>query len=137
MSITDVRVQVPPRAPKKKDICFQQMSFFFGFRRPKGGSTLRYFKCSAEVNSACAEVLPAANARTAQMRRRPEGRFDSSPAAASTIENIDFNRPLHGRSKLCIACSDFFIQGALMPLRFLSNCNFRTGLRFDLFGRRP
>ena len=64
------------------------------------------------------------------MRRRPEGRFDSSPAAASTIENIDFNRPLHGRSKLCIAYSDFFIQGALMPLRFLSNCNFQQG--FDL-----
>jgi hypothetical protein len=28
------------------------------------------------------------------LRRRPEGRFDSSPAAVSSIENIDFNRPL-------------------------------------------
>ena len=35
------------------------MSFCFGFRPPEAASTLRYFKCSAEVNSACAEVLPS------------------------------------------------------------------------------
>ena len=35
------------------------MPFSCGFRRPKGGSTL-LISCSAEINPACAKVLPAA-----------------------------------------------------------------------------
>ena len=32
--------------------------YWFGFRRPQGGFTLRRLQCSAEVNSACAKGLP-------------------------------------------------------------------------------
>ena len=41
------------------------------------------------------------NARTAQMRRRPEGRSAISLVAVSIIENIDFNRPLQKRHDVC------------------------------------
>lgn len=57
---------------KKKDICEADV-FLFGFRRPKGGSTLRHCTCSAEVNSACAEVLPAAK-RSYGANAPPAGR---------------------------------------------------------------
>ena len=83
------------RAYQNKRSSFR-MTFCFGFRRPKAASTLRRLKCSAEMNSASAKVLAAGqNACTAQLRRRPEGRFTSSPAAVSILENIDFSRPLH------------------------------------------
>ena len=36
----------------------KRLSFCFGFRRPAGGSTLRNFTCSGQVNCPCAKVLP-------------------------------------------------------------------------------
>ena len=32
-------------------------SFLFGLRSPKAASALRYFKCSAEMDSSCAKAL--------------------------------------------------------------------------------
>ena len=77
-----------------------QLPFVFGFRRPEGGSTLRRFKCSAEVNSACAEVLPAAKrsyGAKAPPARRPVGWFTYT---FSKFQNIDFNRPLQNKKHL-------------------------------------
>ena len=54
------------------------MSFFFGFRRPKGGSTLRHCTCSAEVNSACAKVLRPRR-KTLVRRRRAAGQKAGLP----------------------------------------------------------
>ena len=53
--------------------------FPFGFRRLKGGSTLRHFNAWGRQSRPCAEVLPCSeNARTAQRHRRPEGRLSGS-----------------------------------------------------------
>ena len=54
-------------------------------------------KCSAEINSACAEVLPTAKHRTAHKRRRPEGRLGGIYCNRSKTENINFNRPFQKR----------------------------------------
>ena len=55
------------------------------------------------------------NARTAQRRRWPEGRFASSPAAVSILENIDFNRSLHVGAK-----SALLLLSKSNPLRWTS-----------------
>ena len=52
------RVRASSPAPKRKATA-KAVAFRFVFRPPEAASTLRYFKCSAEVNSACAEVLPS------------------------------------------------------------------------------
>ena len=52
--------------------------FLFGFRRPKGGSTLRHCTCSAEVNSACAKVLRPRR-KTLVRRRRAAGQKAGLP----------------------------------------------------------
>ena len=66
----------PASRTKKKDTTFV-VSFFLGFagqrRLPPFG-----LKCSEEMNSACAEVLPAAKrsyGAEAPLARRPVGRF--------------------------------------------------------------
>ena len=144
MSITDVRVQVPPRAPrstgglpsggtpqrgdtgskvhidarvveladsldsgssvhygragsspasrtKKKDTLKACLSFWV--LRAVGPTPLRRFKCSAEVNSASAKVLPAAkhpHGALVPPARRPVGWF---PHTFSGFQNIDMNAP--------------------------------------------
>ena len=63
---------------KKKDIRSDVLLFWV----PAAGGGLHPvdFKCSAEVNSACAKVLAfGQNACTAQKRRRPEGRLGGFP----------------------------------------------------------
>ena len=79
----------PASRTKKKDICFQQMSFFF------------YSAAKRIEILGRSEFTLRQNARTAQMRRRPEGRFAGSLVAVSIIENIDFNRPLQKRHDVC------------------------------------
>ena len=55
---------------RQKETPADRLVFLFGFRRPKAASTLSRFKCSAELNSACAEVLACGqNARRLQKRR--------------------------------------------------------------------
>ena len=46
-------------------------AFYFGFRRPEGGSTLRRLKCSEWQSHPCAEVLPAAKCSSAAKAARP------------------------------------------------------------------
>ena len=60
---------------ERHDVCGV---FLFGFRRPEGGSTLRYFKCSGQMNCPCAEVLPGAKrsyGAKAPPARRPGWQF--------------------------------------------------------------
>ena len=68
------------------------MSFFLGSSRRRRPPTL-VFKCSAEMNSACAEVLPAAKRSygpKAPPARRPVGWISWS---FGNLENIRFSRP--------------------------------------------
>ena len=63
-----------PASTKKKDMTMCHV-FLFGFRPPEAASSLRYFKCSGQMNCPCAKVFTyGENACTAQTRRRPNGR---------------------------------------------------------------
>lgn len=70
------------------------MSFCFGFRRPKGGSILR--NLNAQGYKASPAQFPACGREfTHHSARGPEGPSGDSPATVPSIQNIDFNRPLH------------------------------------------
>ncbi len=89
------------------------MSFFLGFGGPwppppPGISNARR-KCIPPAPRVCLRQ----NARTAQRRRRPEGRFSRSPADGSSIGNIDFNRPLQAGAKFALLRLIFLSQSAL------------------------
>ena len=64
------------------------MSFPFGFRRPKGGSTLRDRNAQGGKAAPPPRFCLRQNARTAQTRRRPEGRVGAVLSACREFENI-------------------------------------------------
>ncbi len=67
------------------------MSFCFGFRRPKGGSTLRYLNARVRQSRPSAKVFTCGeNACTAHSRRSPEEPLGDSSATVSSIQNINF-----------------------------------------------
>ena len=67
----------------------ERMSFCFGFRRPKGGSTLRYLNARGRQSRPSAKVFTCGeNACTAHSRRRPEGRVGAVLSACREFENI-------------------------------------------------
>ena len=91
--------------PKKKD------ALKFGVSAAKGRLHPSIFQCSAEVNSACAEVLPAAKrsyGALAPPARRPVVWFSYT---FSRFQNIDFNRPFPVGAKFALL-RGLFISGA-------------------------
>ena len=85
-------VQLSPPPPKENAACFDKSHFLLGFA-PVGRSTLRRLKCSGEVNSPCAKVLPVAKrlyGAKAPPARRPVGCFSRKIANLNARE---FDRP--------------------------------------------
>ena len=77
--------------PKQKATA-KAVAFCFGFRRPEGGFTLRYF--NAQGGKAAPAQFPACGREfTRHSARGPEGPLGDSPATVLLIPNIDFNRP--------------------------------------------
>ena len=76
-------VRIPDGSPKQKDILTDVLLFWVP--PPRGGSTLRYLIGSAEVDSACAKVLPAAKRLRRATRR---GRQKAAPPLVLTGETV-------------------------------------------------
>ena len=55
---------------KKKDMTIGHV-FLFGFRPPEAASTLRYFKCSGQMNCPCAKVFTCGKTLVRRRRAAP------------------------------------------------------------------
>ena len=79
--------------PKQKATA-KAVAFCFGFRRPEGGFTLRYF--NAQGGKAAPAQFPACGREfTRHSARGPEGPLGDSPATVLSIQNINFNCSFH------------------------------------------
>ena len=110
-----VWVRVPSGAPQKRTR--RKSCPFLWTPRAKGPLRPSGFQCSGRQSRPCAKVFTCGeNACAAHLRRGPEGPFGGSSAAVPSIQNIDFNRPFHRRSKRYYACSGFFTGPHLLIL---------------------
>ena len=76
-----------------------QMSFYFGFRRPKGGSSLWVFHARGGRAAPVPRFSPAV--KTFVRRTRAAAQKGRSSAMVPSIQNIDFNRPFQNKRACC------------------------------------
>ena len=76
-----------------------QMSFYFGFRRPKGGSSLWVFHARGGGAAPVPRFSPAV--KTFVRRTRAAAQKGRSSAMVPSIQNIDFNRPFQNKRACC------------------------------------
>ena len=139
-------VQLSPPPPKENATCFDKSHFLLGFA-PAGRSTLRGLKCSGEVNSPCAKVLPVAKrlyGAKAPPARRPVGCFSRKIA---NLDPREFDRP--ERIWIVTPCqkerhllsADVFLFGFRPPKSAETLRNFNASGRQScpcaILGRRP
>ena len=95
---------------QKNATCFDESHFLLGFA-PVGRSTLRWLKCSGEVNSPCVKVLPVAKrlyGAKAPPARRPVGCF--SRKIANDLRGFGLLPLAKTRNRCSFYCGDFSLD---------------------------